>query len=173
MYAFHARELLNANSNDKTETLDELKKKLRSKFPSKDEFIANFSELYYTTEYTKEKQLVKYVLTKYDSYYSKKDKTGLATDYDLMTIEHIQAENDLSESVNEEFIGMIGNLLLIDENLNGKLGNKDFKKKHAEYVKSKIYLDEIIKTGGDWGEAQINNRTDFIGKKLYEEVFKF
>jgi len=173
MYAYHARQLEQAPLDKKTEALDELKEKLRHKLPSKDEFIANFSELYYSSDYTKEKSIVKYILSKYDAFFSKKEKSGVTKDYELMTIEHIYAEKDTSSSIHEDFIGTIGNLLLMDEALNGKLGNKSFAKKYPVYDSSNIYLDEKIKGKKKWTEDEILNRTTHIGEKLFDEVFKF
>lgn len=173
MYAYHARQLEQATTSDKTIALDELKVKLRDKLPSKDEFLASFMELQYSSTYTKEKELIKYILTKYDSYYSKKQKSGVTKNYDLMTIEHIHAEKNTSTSVSDDFVGLMGNLILMDEALNGKLGNKPFNQKYPIYTTSDIYLDKKIIGKTTWGESEISDRTEFIGRKLYDEVFKF
>ncbi len=172
MYAYHARQLDQSNLNDKTQALDELKLKLRDKLPSKEEFITNFLELNYSSTYTKEKALVKYILSKYDSYYSSKNQSGTAINYDFMTIEHIHAENDTSKSIDISDIGRIGNLLLMEEGLNGKLGNKPFSLKHPVYLTSNIYLDNHIKGTNDWNKDSIINRTKMIAEKLFDEVFK-
>lgn len=172
MYAYHARQLDQAHQNDKTIALDELKTKLRDKLPSKEEFIANFLELSYSSTYTKEKALVKYILSRYDSYYSAKNQTGTAINYDLMTIEHIYAEKDTTKSTDMSNIGKIGNLLLMEENLNGKLGNKPFTVKHPVYISSNIYLDDNIKNSTDWDTYSIKSRTEMIAGKLFDEVFK-
>lgn len=172
MYAFHARQLDEANQNDKTNALDELKVKLRDKLPSKDEFIANFMELHYSSTYSKEKALIKYILTKYDSYYSSQLKTGTTVNYDLMTIEHIHAENNTSFNLELEDIGRIGNLILMDENLNGKLGNKPFTSKHPVYVSSNIYLDDKVKNATQWGQNEIVDRTESMAVKLFDTIFK-
>ena len=172
MYAYHARQLEQANINSKTNALDELKQKLRDKLPSKDEFIANFMELHYSSTYTKEKPLIKYILTKYDNYYSSKNQTGTAIDYDLMTIEHIHAEKDSSKDIELNNIGKIGNLLLMEETLNGKLGNKPFTTKHPIYKSSNIYLDDKIKDSIDWDRDSILDRTKIISEKLFDEIFK-
>ena len=173
MYAYHARQLEKAAFADKTKALDELKVKLRDKLPSKEEFLANFMELQYSSTYTKEKGLIKYILTKYDSFYSKKQKSGITKNYELMTIEHIHAEKNTSTTVTDEFVGLMGNLLLMEESLNGKLGNKHFSQKYPVYTKSDIYLDEKIKNKTDWEEDEIWERTEFMGSRLYDEVFKF
>ncbi|MDC6385194.1 DUF262 domain-containing protein [Flagellimonas taeanensis] len=173
MYAYHARQLDQATPNDKTQALDELKQKLRKKLPTKDEFIANLMELNYSSVYTKEKALVKYILTKYDNYFSQKSKSGTSIDYNHMTIEHIYAEKDTSKSIGISDIGKIGNLLLIEESLNGQLGNKKFSNKHPIYLKSKIFLDDEVRNASDWDKSNILNRTEKIAEKLFDKVFKF
>ncbi|WP_158676876.1 DUF262 domain-containing protein [Pukyongia salina] len=173
MYAYHARQLDQATPNDKTKALDELKKKLREKLPSKDEFVANLLELQYSSVYTKEKALIKYILSKYDYHYSQKAKTGTSIDYEQMTIEHIHAEKDSSKSIDIEDIGKIGNLILMDESLNGKLGNKPFAIKHPIYLKSNVFLDNEIKNATDWDETNIMDRTERIAERLFDIVFKF
>jgi uncharacterized protein with ParB-like and HNH nuclease domain len=173
MYAFHARQLDQADQNGKTQALDDLKKKLRDKLPSKDEFIANFLDLNYSSVFTKEKALIKYILTKYDKYYSKQAQTGTAIHYDQMTIEHIYAEKDTSKNIDISDIGKIGNLLLMDEGLNGNLGNKPFDVKKPIYLKSNIYLDDEIKDATDWEQSNIIDRTEKIADRLFDAVFKF
>lgn len=173
MYAYHARQLEQSDLIDKANALDELKIKLRDKLPSKDEFLANFIELEYSSTYTKEKGLIKYILTKYDSYYSQKQKSGVTKNYDLMTIEHIHAEKPSHNSDANNFVGIVGNLILMDESLNGKLGNKPFKQKYPVYKDSDIFLDEKIIGKTTWGASEITKRTEFIGEKLYTEVFSF
>lgn len=173
MYAYHARQLDQADQKDKTKELDELKKKLRDKLPSKEEFMANFLELNYSSVYTKEKALIKYILTKYDKYYSKQSQTGTAIHYEQMTIEHIYAEKDKSKAIDINDIGKVGNLLLMDEGLNGQLGNKPFKIKKPVYVTSNIYLDDEVKNATDWSKEDIIDRTEKIAEKLFDAVFKF
>lgn len=172
MYAYHARQLNEANDNDKTKTLDELKKKLRDKLPSKEEFIANFSELHYSSTYTKEKSLVRYILSRYDKYNLINSNKGITTNYDLMTIEHIHAENNTTKNIEIEKIGKIGNLLLMDEKLNGKIGNKSFADKHAMYLNSGIYLDDDIKNANKWDTEYIDNRTKNMAECLFDKIFK-
>lgn len=173
MYAYHARQLEQASPKDKTASLDELKVKLRAKLPSKEEFIANFIDLRYSSTYTKERSLIKYILSKYDYFYSSKNHTGTSINYDQMTIEHIYAENDIGKTIELSDIGKIGNLLLLDEKLNVKLGNKPFKSKHPIYLSSNIFLDDIIKNASEWDKDKILKRTKSIAEKLYDEVFKF
>ncbi|PHR90700.1 MAG: hypothetical protein COA80_15545, partial [Leeuwenhoekiella sp.] len=172
MYAYHARQLDQADQKYKTTALDELKAKLRDKLPSKDEFIANFLELHYSSTFTKEKALIKYILSKYDQYYSAKLNTGTSINYDLMTIEHIHAENANSPSIEIENIGKVGNLILMDETLNGKLGNKTFASKHSVYLSSHVYLDEELKRATKWEKEDIIQRTEFMAEKFYNVIFK-
>jgi hypothetical protein len=172
MYAYHARQLDQASQNDKTNALDELKAKLRDKLPSKDEFTANFLELHYSSTFTKEKALIKYILSKYDKFYSSKLKTGTSINYDLMTIEHIHAENNPSPKIEIEDIGKVGNLILMDESLNGKLGNKPFTTKHPVYLSSHVYLDDEVKNATKWDQNEIIQRTELMAEKFYDTIFK-
>lgn len=173
MYAYHARELLNSTSEEKLNSLSRFKVKLRDKLPSKEEFIINFFELLFTSTFTKQKKLVQYILRKYDDYYSKKVNTGISKDYEQMTIEHIHPENASDTSMDQYYVGMIGNLLLVNHKLNEKLGNKHFAKKKAIYLTSQIFLDEKIMKATSWDKKKILERTEYIGEGLYNEVFKF
>ena len=173
MYAYHARQLEQSSAANKTNALDELKEKLKAKLPSKDEFVVNFMELHYSSTYTKEKGLIKYILTKYDAFYSKKNKSGVSKNYDLMTLEHIHAEKNKSIIVEDDFVGLLGNLILMDESLNSSIGNKPFNIKKPIYTNSDVYIDDKISTKTSWTENDILDRTEFIGEKLYNEVFKF
>lgn len=173
MYAFHARQLEQANQKEKTKALDDLKKKLRDKLPSRDEFVTNFLELNYSSVFTKEKALIKYILTKYDKNYSKQAQTGTAIHYDQMTIEHIYAEKDSAKNIHINDIGKIGNLLLMEEGLNGNLGNKPFIEKKLIYLQSHIYLDDEVRNAIEWEEDDIIDRTKKIAERLFDTVFKF
>jgi hypothetical protein len=61
MYALHARELITANSvQDKTNTLNALKAKLKGRRPGYMEFEADFSDIKYSDSFVKQKKLVQY-----------------------------------------------------------------------------------------------------------------
>jgi hypothetical protein len=88
-------------------------------------------------------------------------------------MEHIYPENPVDHPIDDIYVGMIGNLILVDSKLNERLGNKKFNDKKQIFSKSSVFLDEIIKDSTSWNEDKIFDRTDLIGEKLYNEVFRF
>lgn len=76
---------------------------------------SNLKKLYIHQQKKKDKKLVKYILKKLDTYYSSNELVP-----NSFTIEHI-----LPESVETEYVGMIGNLLPLGEQLNNDLSNKN------------------------------------------------
>lgn len=168
MYALHARELITAtNIQAKMNTLNGLKDKLMDRRPGYLEFEARFSDIKYSDSFVKQKKLVQYILGGIANHQAK----GLPLDYDLLTIEHLSAQN-AAEKVSAEHCAQIGNLILVDHELNNLLGNKSYPDKKAILSKSNVYLDEIIQTSSVWGENQIEERTKFLAKLAYEFVWQ-
>ena len=145
MYALHARNLLAAtDANSRGRVLAELKKKLKSKLPPFEEFVANFTLLSFTNEFTKQKKLIQYILAKLDRH----NTNGIAIDYEQMSIEHIRSQSDTSG--NKALIGSVGNLLLCDPKFNsGQLASKAFTEKKKLLMKSRVCLDSPIKAASN------------------------
>lgn len=175
MYAHHARNLRSAdNTNDKVQELNNLKVKLREKLPNKDEFLANFFEIEYSKTFTKQRKLVHYILRKFDEYNQTKGKTGNVIDYNSMTIEHVLPQNPSNASGNDDYHGLIGNLILVSGSLNSEtLSNKPFSEKKRIFKDSKLVLDDVISNASKWEEEEIKERTRKIGSLCYEDIFKF
>ena len=132
MYASSARRLLSAKTQtEKLAVLRELKRKLKEKLPSYQEFEANFAEIGFSDTFTKQKKIVQYILRRFDSFHS----NGISLDYDQMTIEHLAPQNaKIGNSVSPLYIRQLGNLILIDGKLNDLLANKDFLQKQANLL---------------------------------------
>ena len=65
-----------------------------------------------------------------------------APDYDLLTIEHIAPEKRTQAwNVSKEYVGMIGNLILVTEELNERLANKKYSKKISAIVLRRFSQD--------------------------------
>lgn len=128
MYALAGRDLYNAKTLElKVKcVLDFQKNKLAPKRPQFAEFEPGFLELRYSTQMTKQKGLVKYVLTKiYQA-----NSSGLPIDPEQATIEHLASENPANASgLPSETMASIGNLILVNQTLNNLLANKDFPEK--------------------------------------------
>jgi len=90
MYALHARNLLAAkDANSRGRVLSDLKKKLRDKLPTYEEFESNFIGLTFTNDFTKQKKIIQYVLSRLD----KGEAGGVAVDYEQMSIEHLASQS--------------------------------------------------------------------------------
>ena len=169
MYATHAIELFKAKSAEKKlETLEKLKAELKRRLPSYAEFEANFMEVVNTDDQTKQKRLVQYLMANIDA----QSSNGIPVDYEQMTFEHLSPQKPKDGLNPSEYVGTIGNLLLVNSKLNQKLSNKPFQKKKEILGRSKVTLDEIIVNSDQWGDEEIQARSKFLAKKAYEEIWK-
>lgn len=174
MYAYHARELLNANGyENKIEVIRDLKRKLKEKIPTYEEFHANFEEILFSNEFTKQKKLVQYILAKVFHFHQE----GLPLDFYKMSIEHLASQNPretlFGEEESDKYTAQIGNLIITDKELNSeKLQNKSFKEKKEILLKSGIKVDKIIRDAEEWGEDQIRMRNNYLSELAYNEIWK-
>ena len=117
---------------------------------------------------TKQKPLVRYILTKiYQS-----NSEGLPIDPERATIEHLAAENAKAGGLTDEEIASIGNLILIDKSLNGKLANKDFSEKVKILKQAKVWVDPVILKAKTWGAKEIAARTELLASESYKKVWR-
>lgn len=169
MYAASAEALTVApNKNKRAQILKEFKAKMRARIPSQQEFEANFHEVSFFSENTKQRALVQYLLRRFDQHL----RTGPPVDYDSMTIEHIAPENGTGPGVSSTRLGKIGNLLLLPDSENVKLGTKDIKAKRLAYKSLNVPLDPVLARAPAWTDAEIDRRTSHLAKVAFEEVFK-
>lgn len=168
MYALHARELKNAKSDlERVATIEKLIKKLHSKLPSYDEFLTNFKDILYSEKHTKKKELVKYILSRFSQHYL----VGSKLDLIRMTIEHLGPQSGKS-NIPENTAAMLGNLILVDTDLNQKLGVKPFSEKKKMLIGNQIWIDDQIKKATSWTEQTIVLRTEDLASKAFNEVWK-
>lgn len=169
MYASLARRLHEKTERqDAVEIIKELKTKLKERIPSFDEFKALFPELIYTNNISKQRKLMKYVLIGFHRDLNK----SLITDYDQMTIEHIFPQSKMTKEMNDSIVGQIGNLILIPHELNNKLDNKSFNQKKQILIKNGVKLPESISMAKKWDKKTIQNRTNLMAKKAYDEIWR-
>jgi hypothetical protein len=169
MYAAAAEQLSRShNAQGVTDTLIDFRAKMQARKPSFAEFEAGFQELEFSTENTKQKALVQYVLRRLDQH----QRGSTPIDYSLMTIEHIAPENPPPGTARMTRFAQIGNLLLLDEVGNGKVANKDFPAKRIIYQATGVPLDKTISAAAVWGDKEIESRTADLAKTAYDKVFK-
>ena len=171
MYALAARELYQATGLDaKGKVLQEFQtKKLATKVPQYAEFEPSFLSLGYSSVMTKQRALVRYVLAKI----YQKNSTGLAMDPEQMTIEHLVAENPAKNAgLTHDQVASIGNLILVDQTLNNKLGNKSVAEKVQLLKQAHVWVDPVVLNAATWGAVEIETRAKLLAKDAYEIVWK-
>jgi hypothetical protein len=170
MYAALGRRLFEANDTQQAvKVIHELKLKVRSRIPGLQEFKALFPSLIFTDNVTKEKKLVKYVLVGLDRH----RPSAAVIDYDQMTIEHLAPQSLIGQAgYDEALIGQLGNLILVSEDLNGKLKNKTFKDKKRILLEQGYKLPSTIADSNVRGPDQIIKRTNAMAEEAYNEVWK-
>ena len=168
MYASNARNLYSAKGPKKVTLLKQFKNKLADKRPPLAEFSARFLELKFSTVFTKQKPLIKYIL--YKIY--EKNSPGLAIDPDKMTIEHLVPESPPKGPVlAEEQIASIGNLILITQQINNKLANKNFNDKKAILKSCNVWVDDVILNAQSWGATEIQQRAMILSNEAFNNVW--
>lgn len=167
-YSDHAIKLTAATCHDQVQSiLNSLFTSLESKLPSFEEFYVNFAELNYLSNKTRNKSIIKYVLSKQLG----EAISGLNINHHLLTIEHYIPESSLKSGGVANIVGGIGNLLLIDEATN----NNTLKNSPAE-VKYKILKDnnypltQACINSSSWNEHEVKNRTEVMARQLYNMV---
>jgi|GEM_PF-3444548 len=117
---------------------------------------------------TKQKNLVRYILTKI----YQKNSTGLPIDPDQMTIEHLAPENPPKPTgLSPDHVASIGNLILINQTLNNELENKNFSEKLEILRNAQVWVDPVILKAKNWGRNEIENRTKLLAKDAYKNVW--
>ena len=168
MYALHARSLHNAAGiQAKLKVLNELNVKLKSKTPTFEEFKPAFLNLRYSRSFTKQRKLIHYVLAKIDE----TNASGVAIDYDRMSIEHLNALNPTAAILAAQS-DSIGNLILAEPDFNNKLGNKPFANKLTMLKRSKIFLDPPLVSATTWTPTEITQRGEWLADAAYQKVWK-
>jgi hypothetical protein len=170
MYAKAAREL-NAAGQDsqvRSDVLDEIRTKLIVRAPDRDQFVLAFEErFYFANTYTRESKLVRYVLEQFLR------EASPSTSTEKLTIEHIMPQSELSRGSNLETIGAIGNLLLVSDELNGKLGGKGFGAKKILLAGEGLGYDiGGVVDKNDWTAVEIAERTRLLARRAYDRVWK-
>lgn len=164
-YSSYARQLRNCTSKkESADCINNLITDLKEGIPDYSIFEKQFEKIVYTSAKEKDKKLVKYILKKLDTHYSSNELVP-----NSFTIEHI-----LPESVATEYVGMLGNLLPMGEQLNNDLSNKNFKSKMTRYPESqyttvKKFVEEN-KDKEEWGEKEIVERTKCISEIMYYSI---
>ena len=161
-------------SENKKKVLDNLIEQLKNKIPSFNEYQEKFTNKIYffedkTISDSKQKKLVRYVLSEleYITHTTKEFKI------DDISIEHLYPKSMKWGLIDKKIVSSIGNLLLLDRQLNNNLKDGSYENKKEECIKlTKINSTlEIFNTNDKWGIEEIKNRENQIIKESYD-LFK-
>jgi hypothetical protein len=148
-------------------TLNGLFDSLRKKLPGFEEFEVKFTSLSYLSNFTKNKSVVKYALSKQLG----TNVNGLNINHDILTIEHLLPETKIREGFSEELVGNIGNLILTDGPTNSEnLAARDPVEKIKILRDMNYPLAATLLGENNWAEQEIRNRGKEIAKSLYYSV---
>jgi hypothetical protein len=89
-----------------------------------------------------------------------------------MTIEHLAPENPAKSSgLLPEQIASIGNLILVNQELNNKLANKGFSDKVEILKNAHVWVDAVVLKAKSWGAAEIESWAQLLAKDAYDNVW--
>lgn len=134
---------------------------LNKKMVSDTEFKNNFK-----TAIVKQRDVVRYLLRKLNSAYTKSDEVEVVKDNNMVHIEHIFPQRPHKNSwssfdsvESSEVLWRIGNLTLLSKKLNQKIANSGFDvKKEEAYKKSQIAITRHLLDFDDWTPESIEER---------------
>lgn len=171
MYAKSARELYAAGPDQqaRSEVLADLRSKLAQRGPDRDQFIAAFKDRFAVTDdETRDKKLVQYVLKRFLA------DANPATGLNNLTLEHLMSQDRIGNGESVDTVGAIGNLLLVSEELNTKLANKDFESKRnilASAMGKPYDIGGVLQTD-IWTSGEVWARGELLAERAYDTVWK-
>lgn len=166
IYYKNARDLTQTNNHDKIQSIfSSLSTSLKSKLAEFEEFEIEFTKLIYTKSKTRNKKVITYILSRFMG----KNINGLPIDYEFTSIEHILPQ---SKECNEDVVGCIGNLILVDKKTNSEdLKNFDFHQKIKILVNKGYPLDSDLLNANQWTEKEILNRAKSMAHKAFYQLW--
>lgn len=135
--------------------------KLEPLFPKFSKFADEFIKFSFSKDKLPSNVKTKYVLYKLNSAYSRSEIFE-----DDMTVEHIVPESNSMAS------RTIGNLILLENKLNGEAGDEGFQIKKSVYAKSRSpWVAAFLAKHSEWNETMFEERSKQMAKEYYEKVF--
>lgn len=171
LYAKFAQDLYQANTKQKKhEIINKVCESLTSKIASLSDFSANIdAKLYYSRDDEKQKELVRYVLIKMER---KKNKHSIPI---ATSIEHIYPEKPQNMPMADpKLIRNIGNLVILEDDVNSKIGNKEYvdKRKYVLEHSKMITAKEVFQTYTNWTDDEILKRKSELIGIMYKTMWE-
>lgn len=169
MYSSFAQKLYKAkNSQESSQEIASLLSKLRERVPTFDEFTAAFHEIGYTNANSKQKALVQYILREFSLHY----KYSYRVDFDELTIEHVHPQSTTNNEWVDKTIGGLGNLILVDTDLNNQLDSKPFSEK-IKVLEGTELLPQFFKGRNSWTPDLVSEHTRDMAAVAYNDIWSF
>lgn len=170
MYAKLAQSTTNCQTAQEfAHIANDMRDKFRERVPDETEFSVPFTRLIYRNSYTRERNIVRYVLVKLAREFGMPEEVDLS----MLTIEHILPQSAGDESGDEFDVGAIGNLILMNESLNGAVSNKGFQEKMKVFsAKNNVYLDNYLLKAKKWDATHIGERGVELAQIGYNKIWK-
>lgn len=170
MYSSFGRKLFEAKDSQSASTeITELVGKLRDRSPSLEEFVVAFNQISYTNSNSKQKNLVKYILRNVSQHFGYK----YPVDFDDLTIEHLHPQAKIGiDGWTEHNVGQLGNLLLLDQKMNGEIGTKPIGEKIGVLIGQGYTLPNYLAGVDSWSPAQGIAATEEMATAAYKEIWK-
>lgn len=112
--------------------------------------------------------MVKYVLIKLER---KQNKHSIPIS---TSIEHICPESSQTMCIDPKLIKNIGNLVLLEDDINSRIGNKNYKEKKDYVLKhSKLQTAKVLfNTYETWETSEICQRKENLVTEMYEKMWE-
>ncbi len=165
IYANFARKLLKANTKANCVAIisDELVTKLRDITFSYEEFENRFISLTYSSKYSTDNVITKYIIKKIHLHYNNEPVFP-----ENFTVEHIVPESSGVHAKN------IGNLVLLEQNLNADVSTNNYAKKKSVYAKSRsIWMQTFVTDYDKFTENEIPERSKKLAEYYYTNILKY
>lgn len=179
MYAKVSKDIHVANDKQAVhKKIDEFIINLNNKMPTIEQFKASFdSKLFYSDtkgknkNLEKNKKLVQYALKKIEY----KKQNGNVKLFNV-SLEHICPETRTQEwsGIDENQVINIANIVLLDSNLNAKIGQKNYKNKKETILSNNTLLstNDVFNKYSKWENKEINERKEELIALLYSTVWR-
>ncbi len=147
-------------------SLAEIKEGLQAVYVRDEDFVNAFKTKSISTG-GKNRQLVKYILTKIENQLAGK---GYHYTDATFTIEHILPEHygghwsELFSKQAEKYVHRLGNYTLLEVGKNREAGDKPFEEKKALYQASQFKLAQDLLKYEEWNIASLNQRQEQMAK---------
>jgi hypothetical protein len=134
-----------------------------------EEFKVAFKEVVYTNSNSKQKNLVRYILEKFSLYYSYK----YPVDFDELTIEHLSPQKNIDQDGwTESSVGCLGNLIFLDQKVNGEIDTKGFLEKKSILTEKGYSLPEFISNANEWNPECVYKHAEEMAEIAYSEIWR-